>query len=91
MTKAGAYQPLFEEVNRQLEANQIIVKQGALVDASVIETPLRPKGKTNYEVTKDREDEKEVEVDKKYPDSVDKEAGFQYQPMEMTDFIEQMM
>ena len=76
MTKAGAYQPLFEEVNRQLEASQIIVKQGALVDASVIETPLRPKGKTNYEVTKDREDEEEVEVDKKYPDSVDKDAGW---------------
>ena len=35
MTKAGAYEPLFKEVNRQLAGHQIIIKKGALVDASV--------------------------------------------------------
>lgn len=76
MTKAKAFEPLFKEVNRQLEAKQIIVKKGALVDASVIDTPLKPKGKTNYEITKDREDEQEVVVTKEFADSVDKEASW---------------
>jgi len=76
MTKANAYEPLFKEINGQLEAHQIIIKKGALVDASVVETPLKPKGKTNYKVTTDREDEQEVKVEKKYADSVDKDASW---------------
>lgn len=76
MTKAEAYEPLFKEINRQLEAHQIIVKTGAIVDASVIDTPLKPKGKTNYKVTVDRTDTQEVEVTKDYADSVDKDASW---------------
>lgn len=76
MTKAGAYEFLFKEINKQLETNQIIVKKGAIVDASVIDTPLKPKGKTNYKVTRDREDAQEIEVTKDYADSVDKEASW---------------
>lgn len=76
MTKAGAYQALFKEINRQLEAHRIIVRTGAIVDASVIDTPLKPKGKTNYKVTEDRKDEQEVEVTKQYADSVDKEGAW---------------
>ncbi|VAW10755.1 hypothetical protein MNBD_BACTEROID03-1098, partial [hydrothermal vent metagenome] len=48
-----AYEPLFKEINRQLEAHKIIVKTG------VIDTPLKPKGKTNYKATEDRKDEQE--------------------------------
>jgi len=62
MTKAKAYQPLFKEINKQLEFHGIIVKTGAIVDASVVDTPLKPKGKTNHKVTEDRKDEQEVEV-----------------------------
>lgn len=76
MTKANAFDLLFKEVNRQLEEHQIIVKSGAIVDASVIETPLRPKGKANHEVTKDREDEQAVNVVKNYPASVDTDASW---------------
>jgi len=76
LTKARAFDPLFKEINRQLESHNIIIKKGAIVDASVIDTPLRPKGKTNYEVTNDREDKQEVSVEKQYPDSVDKEAAW---------------
>lgn len=76
MTKAGAYEPLFKEINRQLELHHIIIKTGAIVDASVVETPLRPKGKTTYRVTEDREDTQEVKVVKEYPDSVDKDAAW---------------
>ena len=76
MTKAKAYTPLFKDINRQLEVHNIIVKTGVIVDASVIDTPLKPKGKTNHKVTEDRKDQQEVEVVKDYPDSVDKDAAW---------------
>eukprot|EP00171_Calliarthron_tuberculosum_P020523 IDg20523t1 len=76
MTKQGAYEYLFKLINTQLEKHQIIVKKGAIVDASVIDTPLKPKGKTNHKVTQDREDIQEVVVTKEYADSVDKEASW---------------
>ena len=76
MTKAGIYDKLFKLINKQLEDKNIIVKKGVLVDASVVDTPLRPKGKTPHKVTKDREDKKEVIIEKQYPKSVDKEASW---------------
>lgn len=76
LTKAKAYEPLFKEINRQLEVHSIIIKTGAIIDASVIDTPLKPKGKTNHKVTEDRKDEQEVVITKEYPASVDKEASW---------------
>lgn len=76
MTKANAYDLLFKEINNQLESHNIIVKKGAIVDASVVDTPLKPKGKTNHKVTEDRKDTQEVSVEKEYPESVDKEASW---------------
>lgn len=76
MTKAGAFEKLFKEINRQLEQHKIIVKTGAIVDASVIDTPLKPKGKTTHKVTEDREDEQKKEVTKEYAQSVDKDASW---------------
>lgn len=38
MTKVGAYELLFKEINNQLEKHQIIIKKGALIDASIIDT-----------------------------------------------------
>ena len=73
LTKTKTFEKLFSSINAQLEAHNIIVKTGIIVDASVIETPLRPKGKTNHEVTEDRSD-KEVAVKKEYAQSVDKDA-----------------
>ena len=58
MTKSGAYNLLFKSINKQLEEHQIIVKTGAIVDASVIDTPLRPKGKSKHEITEDRSDKR---------------------------------
>lgn len=74
MTQAKAYQVLFHEINRQLEAHRRIVKTGAIVDASVIDTPLQPKGTTTHQVTEDRIDEKEVSLEKDDADRVDKDA-----------------
>ena len=73
LTKADAFESLFKSINSQLEAHGIIVKKGAIVDASVIDTPLKPKGKTTYKVTEDRS-EKEPEAKKKYHKSVDKDG-----------------
>lgn len=76
LTKSGAFDLLFKQINSQLESHGIIVKTGAIVDASVVDTPFRPKGKSNHQITEDREDEKEVKTDKVYADSVDKEASW---------------
>jgi len=73
LTKTKTFEKLFASINEQLEAHNIIVKTGIIVDASVIETPLRPKGKTNHKVTEDRAEE-EVAVTKEYVDSVDKDG-----------------
>jgi len=73
LTKTKTFEKLFRIINVQLEAHNIIVKQGIIVDASVIDTPLRPKGKTNHKVTEDRTDE-EVKMEKQYADSVDKDG-----------------
>lgn len=73
LTKTQTFEKLFTSINKQLEAHNIIVKTGLIIDASVIDTPLRPKGKTNFKVTEDR-CEDQVEVHKEYADSVDKEG-----------------
>jgi IS5 family transposase len=73
LTKTKTFEKLFSSINSQLEAQHIIIKKGVIVDASVIDTPLRPKGKTTYKVTEDRSEE-EVEVSKDYADSVDKDG-----------------
>ena len=85
MTKNNSFEKLFKEINRQLEVHSIIVKKGALVDASVIDTPLKPKGKPKYEVDQDRAEPKEADkkqeelrtnIHKQEPDSVDKQAAW---------------
>jgi len=79
LTKAGAYEKLFKEINRQLESHKIIVKTGAIVDASVIDTPLKPKGKANHNVAEDSKDgstDEPTKLEKSYPKSVDNEASW---------------
>lgn len=62
MTEKKAYKKLLKELNRQLAKHQIIIKKGVIVDASVVDTHLKPKGKISYEVAQDRkEDERGVE------------------------------
>jgi len=66
LTKTGTFEKLFKTINEQLEQHQIIVKTGIIIDASVIDTPLRPKGKTTHKVTQDREEEISVKKRGKY-------------------------
>ena len=44
LVEADLYDMLLAEFNRQLEAKGIIVKRGAIVDASITNTPRRPAG-----------------------------------------------
>lgn len=74
MTKANAYQNLFNEINKQLEEKNILVKKGALVDASIVDTPLKPKEKTNFKLPEEGEDQQQSELEKQYAESVDKDA-----------------
>jgi len=62
LTKKDAFEKIFEKINRQLEGKGLIVKTGAIVDATITESPRKPKGKTVYEVAHDRkEDERKQE------------------------------
>ena len=65
LTKAKAMDKLLAAVNKQLESHKLIVKTGIKVDASLTATPLKPKGKTKYEIAEDR---KEDEVSQEQQD-----------------------
>ena len=76
LTKSGTFELLFKSINTQLESCGIIVKKGAIVDASVIDTPLKPKGKAKHKVTEDRAEEQDSQTTKEYPSSVDKDGSW---------------
>lgn len=56
LVKGGVYDELLGEINRQLEARRVIVKSGVIVDASVTDSPRRPRGKKEYIVVEDRKE-----------------------------------
>lgn len=65
-----AYDRLLRKLNNQLKQKGIMVKEGkAKVDASLTDTPLRPKGKKQYELASDREEDDRSEQDKKEEDN----------------------
>lgn len=45
LTKKGMYEKLFKVMNKQLEKYKLIVKTGAIVGSSIIDTPLKIKGR----------------------------------------------
>jgi IS5 family transposase len=57
LTSKGGWELIFNEVNRQLEAHHVIVKRGLIVDASITDTPLKPKGKTVHPIAEDRKED----------------------------------
>jgi len=65
MTNKDAFEKIFEKINKELESKGLIVKTGAIVDASITETARKPKGKTTYRVADDRSEEQRSEEDKK--------------------------
>ena len=63
--RAIMYDTLLAEFKRQLEAKGIIVKRGAIVDASITNTPRRPRGCKSYEVVEDRKEDGHIEASEK--------------------------
>lgn len=64
LVDGGVYDELLTEINRQLEVKGVIIKSGAIVDASVTDSPRRPRGKKSYAIVEDRnEDEQAAEAE----------------------------
>lgn len=63
MTQSKAYDKLLKAINKQLEKHNIIVKTGVIVDASIVDTPRKPKGKAVYEVANDRDEDNRSDLD----------------------------
>ncbi|MFR9542831.1 MAG: IS5 family transposase [Rikenellaceae bacterium] len=86
LNKRNGYEKLFTEINRQLEQHKILVRTGVIVDASITDSPRRPRGKQEYDIVKDREEdaakesatvkENAVKLVKKVQPNVDPEAAW---------------
>ena len=63
LTKKEAFEKIFEQINTQLESKGLIVKTGAIVDATVTDSPRKPRGKTTYAVADDRKETERSEDD----------------------------
>ena len=48
---------VLNEINRQLEQQGVIVRRGAIVDASISDSPRHPRGRKEYEIVEDRDEE----------------------------------
>lgn len=73
LTKLGLMDKLLDALNKQLKKYHVSIKQGALVDAGVVETPFTPKVPLTIEVVEDREDtrsEEEKGAEEEYQESV---------------------
>ena len=48
LVEADLYDNVLQEINRQLELAGVLVKRGAIVDASITDSPRRPRGRKEY-------------------------------------------
>lgn len=62
LVRSGVYDSLLSEVNRQLEAHRVMVTTGAIVDASVTDSPRRPRGQKEYEVVQNRHEDEMADI-----------------------------
>jgi transposase, IS5 family len=60
----GAFDKLMSLINIQLEKHSIIVKTGIKIDATITDSPRKPKGKTTYVIAEDRKEDEVNEEDK---------------------------
>ena len=70
LTQKGAMDSLLEHINEQLQNKGIMVKQGkAKVDATLTDSPRKPKGKKTFELAIDRQE------DQRNQEDIDKEQA----------------
>lgn len=56
LTNLGIMDKLLKEFNKQLNTHHIAIKEGILIDASIVDSPYKPDGKLRITVAEDRED-----------------------------------
>ena len=56
LTLKQGYEKLMDMINGQLEEKGILLKKGAIVDASITDSPRKPRGKKEYELVEDRKE-----------------------------------
>ena len=54
MVEKEAFDSILALINAQLEAHGILVKTGVKIDATITDSPRKPRGKTTYEIAEDR-------------------------------------
>ena len=64
LTEKKAWDRILKKVNKQLVARKIIINKGQIVDASITESPWSPKGKAEYEIAEDRDEDNRQDKDK---------------------------
>lgn len=57
LNKQGLMEPLLAEIDVQLDKYWVFVGKGVLVDASIVDTPNKPKGRPTFTIAGDREDD----------------------------------
>ena len=60
LTQKEAFEKLLNKINAQLDFHQVAVKTGVKVDASLTDTPGKPKGKPTYQIVEDKEESRDV-------------------------------
>ena len=84
LTQKKAYDKILASINNQLESKGILLRKGIIVDASVTDSPRKPKGKKEYEIVEDRNEDdepkiinkSETKLKEKTKPGVDKEAAW---------------
>jgi IS5 family transposase len=72
LKELGVYEKLFNEINLQLEEKKILIKKGAIVDATVIESSRRPRKVVDIgSVQLDREENEKPDMEISYSDDKD--------------------
>lgn len=64
LASKGTFETIMNLINDQLEKHQVIVKTGAKIDATITDSPRKPKGQTVYEIAEDRKEDIVSEVEK---------------------------
>jgi len=59
LAKQQAFDKLLELINQKLHTENLMVTKGVIVDASVTNSPRKPRGKKEYEVVEDRKEDTE--------------------------------
>ena len=61
LTQKNAFEKLLQLVNKQLESHCIIVIKGAIIDASITDSPRKPRGKKEYELIENSNTDEQLE------------------------------